>query len=65
MKQNQILEEAVKESGKSITQICKEVGITTQTYRNFVKKGLGLSVSHLEKFAEVLGKDIVWIESVK
>ena len=64
MTQKQQLIKAVSESNMSITEICQRVGITPQSYSNFTKRGTGVSVTHLEKFAEVLGKDIIWIESV-
>lgn len=63
MNQKEALKKAVNESEMTITEICKRVGISTQTYRNFLKRDISMSVHTLEKFADVLGKEIVWIQS--
>ena len=62
MKQKDQLIQAVRESGVKIAPLCRKVGVSVQTYKNFIKNDIGLSTKHLERFAEVLGYDINWIK---
>jgi transcriptional regulator with XRE-family HTH domain len=49
------IREAVKNSGLSQQQICEQAGIDKGSLSRFVTGERGLSFSHLDKLAEVLG----------
>ena len=65
MTQRQQLEQAVKESGLTISEICEKSGVKRVNYYRFIKGETGINTNGLEKLAEALGKDIVWIDSLQ
>jgi transcriptional regulator with XRE-family HTH domain len=46
---------AVRESGLTCYQICKETGIDKASMSKFLSGQRGLSLAHLDKLAELLG----------
>jgi hypothetical protein len=62
MSQREQLENAVKESGKSISEICIKSGVKRVNYYRFIKSITGLNTNSLEKLAEALEKKIIWVD---
>lgn len=61
MKQSEQIDNIRRSKRMTIKALCKEVGVTQQTYQNFMDRPK-VTLETLEKFADALGKKLVLVD---